>query len=169
MRKSSRKIEVGRGGVKVRGLQRAPPQFEEAAEQRALLTVDRLFPTEQGATGINSSALTASLTGRILFFLLPLIETTLLTQPGVSVRHPPLRLFLAPSRGLCDDLWRGAPTSGTSPGAGSARWCDNTWTAGCFGPGGSATGGGANLRARLPWPEALLPYSQDLLKRLRLT
>jgi hypothetical protein len=46
-------------------------KFEEAVEQRDELVVDCLLPTGQGATGINSSALTASLTGRIQFFLLP--------------------------------------------------------------------------------------------------
>ena len=46
-------------------------KFEAAVEQRDELVVDCLFPTGQGATGINSSALTASLTGRIQFFLLP--------------------------------------------------------------------------------------------------
>jgi hypothetical protein len=64
VRKSLRKIDSEIEGVN----SRARAQFEEAVVQRVELAGDCLFPMEQGATGINSSTPTASLTGRIWFF-----------------------------------------------------------------------------------------------------
>ena len=57
-----RKIGSDLRTVKIR------PQFEEAAGT-SFLVFDCLFPMEKGATGINSSTPTASLTGRIWFFV----------------------------------------------------------------------------------------------------
>lgn len=117
---------------------------------------------EQGATGINSSVPTASLTGRIWFFLLLLRTSThrWLGRPSVSV-HPPssgssgLRPCLHTSEGPKDRWVRAPGASAHFVTMNTATDPSVAWLA--------ARGGGANLarpsEAWSPTPPARPLYS----------
>ena len=65
-----RLVPLLRGGRPSGGIRKGSQTVSE-------LTVGCLFPLELGATGMNSSTPTASLTGRIWFFLLLFLEPLL--------------------------------------------------------------------------------------------
>ena len=63
-----------------------PPLLHNRKGSRSssVLDSDCLFPKEQGATGMNSSVLTASLTGRIQFFLRRCVATNRYFSPATA-------------------------------------------------------------------------------------
>jgi hypothetical protein len=84
------------------------PKIEKAAGGRVTSTPYCLFPREQGATGMNSAVLTASLTGRIQFFYcVALLRVSinhycvLLATSSICV-HPPFTELLP--RGFTEHL-----------------------------------------------------------------
>src|SRR5689334_24203830 len=81
------------------------------------LDSDCLFPREQGATGMNSSVLTASLTGRIQFFYcVALLRTTPATADYLGVSSPLVICFWPLSRSPLRRS-RSGVNEGTSPRA----------------------------------------------------
>src|SRR5262249_187337 len=95
------------------------------------LDSDCLFPREQGATGMNSTILTASLTGRIQFFycVALLANLTHLLQPTDSMCvHPPFsQIDLDASPNIRAAQLRGMNRGYEPPGAGSARRILPAW------------------------------------------
>src|SRR5262249_25273622 len=68
----------GHASTRTGGRQR-PPRNRKGSRWSSYLDSDCLFPREQEATGMNSTVLTASLTGRIQFFYCVALLRTLLT------------------------------------------------------------------------------------------